>query len=184
MTAAASIAADLAVLRASWQSVRGGWMAARREARALIEHRRVLVDTQAMTRDGMQVVLRTRLRLIGDTQTDVLRGWLDNATVKDLDSTVAIHFQAVEAAIDGWSVARAMERLFARGTAAIGSLAAMAATIERILTTPPTFHAVLINPALWSGVVFALAGSAVRRIVRWRLRVLFRRNPPAAPVHA
>jgi predicted trehalose synthase len=180
----ASVTADLAALRASWQSVRGGWMVARRDARALIEHRRILVDTQAMTPDGMQVVLRTRLRLIGDTQTDVLLGWLDSVTVKDLDSTVAIHFQAVEAAIDGWSVARAMERLLARGTAVIGSLAAMAATIERILTTPPTFHAVLVNPALWTSFAFALTGSAVRCIVRWRLRVLFRRNPPAGLIRA
>jgi hypothetical protein len=66
-----ALGADVAALRASWQTVRGGWAAAVDDARQLIVRRRVLVQTKA----GQQLVLCTRLRLIGDTQTDVSRAW-------------------------------------------------------------------------------------------------------------
>src|SRR5262249_57237535 len=76
----AATQADIAAPQASWHSVRGGGRGARQDAAELIRHRRVLVDTQAMTPDGMRTVLRTRLRLIGDAvRFFVLAGTLGSA---------------------------------------------------------------------------------------------------------
>ena len=179
----AGIAADVAAVRANWSAVRGGWRAARRNARELIAHRRIRVDTSAMTRDGAQVVLRTRLRLIGDTQTDILRSWFETAPSREVQDAITAHFQSVAAAMNGWPVARAMERLLVRFAGVLGIGLSAAAAIQKILITPAPFvlHAVLASWPLWGGLVLALVGNVVRLLIRWRLRALFRRNPFAAP---
>lgn len=182
----AAIVADVAAVRAGWQTVHGGWRAARRDARELIAHRRILVDTPAMTRDGMRVVLRTRLRLIGDTQTDILRSWFETASGNEAQAAVDAHFQSVAAAMSGWAVARAMERLLVRFSGILGGVVSIAAAIQKIVATPSPLlvHAVLTSWALWGGFGFALLGIIIRWFVRWRLRAMFRRNPPAAPAPA
>ncbi len=179
----AAIAADIAALRASWRSVRGGWAAARRDARELIAHRRVLVDTSAMTRNGMQVVLRTRLRLIGDTQTDILRVWFDAAPPSEIEATTNAHFQSLAAAMSGWAAAQAMERLFVQLTWILGAIVGAAAALQKILATPVSdlALALLTNWYLWTGIALPLLGSIIRWILRWRLRAMFRRNPPTVP---
>jgi RNase P/RNase MRP subunit POP5 len=179
----AAIAADVAAVHAGLQTVRGGWRAARCDARELIAHRRILVDTPAMTRNGMQVVLRTRLRLFGDTQTDILRSWLEMAPRTEAQAAIAAHFRSVAAAMGGWSVARAMERVLVRLTGMVGGAVSVAVIIQKILVTPAPLllHTVLSSWALWGGTAFALLGTMVRWFVRWRLRAVFRRNPSAAP---
>jgi hypothetical protein len=182
----ASIAADVAAVRANWRSVRGRWCAARRNARELIAHRRIRVDTSAMTRDGAQVVLRTRLRLIGDTQTDILRSWFETAPAREIEDAIAAHFQSVAAAMNGWPVARAIERLLVRLIGMLGIGLSAGAAVQKILTTPAPFvvHAMLASWPLWGGFVLALLGNVVRLLIRWRLRAMFRRNPPATPAPA
>jgi hypothetical protein len=172
---AASIA-DIAALRASWGSVRGGWRAARQDAKQLLAHRRVLVDTQAMTPNGMQVVLRSRLRLSGDVETDILRAWLDATTPETVAASASEHFQAVAAAMGGWAAALGMERLATRLTIAIGSIAGAAATIRTVLASEPALllHAVLTDWRLLAGFAFASLGVLIRWTLRWRLRSIFR----------
>jgi hypothetical protein len=165
---------DIAALRASWQSVRGGWLAARRDAAELIRHRRVLVDTQAMTPDGMRAVLRTRLRLIGDTETDILRAWLAAAPPEAVAAATAAHFASVAAAAGGWAAAIGMERLAVRFFVLAGTLGGAAAALHRILVTEASqlVDAVLTDWHLWVSVASGLLGGAVRWLVRLRLRAL------------
>ncbi len=168
--------ADLRALRASWGSVRGGWAGARRDARELLRHRRLRVDTAAMTPGGMQVVLRTRLRLSGDTQTDILRGWIDSAAAEVVAATAQSHFQSVSAATGGWAAALGLQRLAIRLAILAGSLASAAATIPHLLAADPAVwpHLVLAQWWLLSGFAFALAAILARWLLRWRLRALFR----------
>ena len=170
----AAILADIGALRSHWSSVRGGWMAARRDAVELVKYRRLRVDTSAMTPDGMAVVLRTRLRLIGDAQTDVLRQWLATATPRSIEQTSAAHFQSVAAALDGWNVARAMERLAARSAWLIGG----GYSVFVLLRTPAAdlLHALWANWHLWAGLALPAIAALTRRVLRWRLRALFRRG--------
>lgn len=171
-----AIGGDLATLRASWQTMRGGWAAAQRDAQALIVQRRVFVETPPMA--GGQAVLRTRLRLIGDTQTDILRPWFEKAAATDLENTTQAHFKSVAAAMEGWNVVRAMESLVVQLTRIAGIGIGAIATVVQLAQTPLPLmlHAVLGNFTLWGGLGFALLGDAVRWGLRWRLRALFRRN--------
>ena len=168
--------ADIAALRASWGSVRGGWRAARQDAKQLLVHRRIMVDTQAMTPNGMQVVLRSRLQLSGDVETDILRAWLDATTPEAVGASTSEHFQAVTAAMCGWAAALGMERLATRLTIAIGSIAGGIATIRTLLVSEPALllHALLTDWRLLAGLAFASSGVLIRWTLRCRLRAIFR----------
>lgn len=172
-----SISADVATLRAGWQTVHGGWFAAVNDLRQLIGHRCVLVKTTAPTRQGEQLVLCTRLRLIGDTQTDVLRAWFETSGATDFHKAMDAHFQAVDATMQGWNVALAaghmllrLTRTIAAGTIAVGEFVNLWGVPSSQL-----FPLVLKDPALWAGAVFGLACEVARLILRWRLRTLLSR---------
>ena len=167
-----SIGADMATLRASWQTVHGGWSKALQDARELILHRRVLVKTTAPVKQGDRLVLCTRLRLIGDTQTDVLRDWLGTAPAKDVAAAMEAHFRAVDAAMEGWNIALAMERVLLRLMSIFGLLVAAAGFVMRLMTAPGLL---LESWLLWFGLALPLLGQAARIILRWRLRMLFAR---------
>jgi hypothetical protein len=66
-----------------------------------IEHRRLQVDTEAQTSNGSCVVLRTRVRLTGDVQTDILRCWLDGTPRQSVEELANRHFRAVADATGG-----------------------------------------------------------------------------------
>jgi hypothetical protein len=182
----ADIKTDIAALRTSWRSVRGGWRAALEDAEQLIAHRRIMVDTQAMLPGGMRVVLRTRIRLSGDTETDILRAWL-NATASDAVAALAsTHFLAVAAATNGLAAAVGMERLVTRFMIAMGTAGGAGTTIWAMLTTKlalliPTL---LTMWALLVPVALAMAGVLVKLILRRRLREMFRRGLSAPPVQS
>jgi hypothetical protein len=171
----AATRADIGALRASWNTVRGGWRAARRDAAELITHRRVLVDTQAMTPDGVRAVLRTRLRLIGDTETDILRGWLATAPPEAVAAAATAHFAAVGAAAGGWAAAVGMERLLMRFLVLAGAFGGAAAALHRIMVTEASqlVDVLLTDWRLWIGVAFGLVGGAGRWLLRLRLRARF-----------
>ncbi|HXA21367.1 MAG TPA: hypothetical protein VNW90_03645 [Acetobacteraceae bacterium] len=182
----ADIRTDIAALRASWGSVRGGWRAARKDAAQLIAHRRIMVDTQAMLPDGMRVVLRTRVRLNGDTETDILRPWLNATTSDSVAALASTHFLAVAAATGGLAAAVAMERLATRFMVAAGTAGGAGTTIWTVLTTKlalliPTL---LTMWALLVPVALAMAGVVVKLILRRRLRGMFRRGLSAPPVRS
>jgi hypothetical protein len=169
-----ALGADVAALRASWQTVRGGWAAAVDDARQLIVRRRVLVQTKA----GQQLVLCTRLRLIGDTQTDVSRAWYESASAADFQQTAQAHFTAVDAAMQGWNVARALGSMLMLLTRTLAAAIILIGELVRLRGTPPSqlLPLLLENPALWLGAALWLVGEMARFILRWRLRALFARG--------
>ena len=172
---AASIA-DIEALRASWGSVRGGWRAARQDTKELLAHRQLQVDTVAMTESGMTVVLRTRIRLNGDTETDILRRWLEAATPAAAKDAAEAHFRAVAAAADGWAAALGMGRIATRLVILLGSVASAAATIRTLLASASgeQIHTHQTNQPLLAGLAFTLVGVLTRSILRLRLRAMFR----------
>jgi hypothetical protein len=146
-----------------------------RKRRKLLAHRRIMIDTQAMLPSGMRVVLRTRVVLSGDTETDILRGWLD-ATPSDAVAALArAHFQVVAAATGRLAAAVGMERLATRSIIVTGTAIGAGTTISTLLTTQLS----LLIPV----VAFALAGVLIRPILRRRLRGMFRRglSTPSVP---
>jgi hypothetical protein len=168
--------ADIQALQASWATVRGGWGAARSDARQLLAHRRIMVETAAAMPDGNQTVLRTRIRLSGDTQTDILRAWIATAPPDAVAATTQAHFQSVAAAMGGFAAALGMERLATRFTMLAGTLASAAATINRLLREDPALWLQVLETHWWllSGLGFALLALIVRWLLRWRLRALVR----------
>lgn len=167
-----SIGADIATLRAGWQTVRGGWPKVWQDARELIVRRRILVKTTAPTKQGDRLVLCTRLRLIGDTQTDVLRDWLGTSPAKDVAMVAEAHFRAVDAAMEGWNIALAMERVLLLLMSYIGLLIAATDLVTQLMTAPSLW---LRSWPLWIGLALPLLGQAARVILRWRLRTLIAR---------
>jgi hypothetical protein len=170
--------ADLRALRDSWGSVRGGWRGARQDAEQLLAHRRLLVDTSAMTQIGAQVVMRTRLRLSGDVQTEILRAWLVAAPAEAVEETVREHFRSVAVAAGGWGAALGLQRIVTRMTIVVGSLGSAASTLWASLHSAPHewLNIVLTHWWLLSGFALALLGGLARWALRLRLRAIFRRG--------
>ena len=134
----------------------------------------------------MRVVLRTRVRLSGDTETDILRAWL-NATTSDAVAALAsTHFLAVAAATSGLAAAVGMERLATRFMIAVGTAGGAGTTIWTLLTTELALliPVLLSSWALLAPVAFAIAGVLVKLILRRRLRGMFRRGLSAPPVRS
>lgn len=167
---------DIRALHASWQTVRGGWAAARSDARQLIYQRRIMIETAAMTAGTKQTVLRTRIRLIGDTQTDILRGWLAETRPAALEQATQAHFESVAAAMGGFAAALAMERLATRLVMLGGALAGVLATLRTMLTAERVqwLHLLLSQWLVLAGSGLVLLAVLFRLLLRWRLRVLFR----------
>jgi hypothetical protein len=168
--------ADIQALRASWATVRGGWGAARSDARQLLAHRRIMVETAAATPNGTQTVLRTRVRLSGDTQTDILRDWFATASPDAVAAATQVHFQSLAAAMGGFAAALGMERLATRFTMLAGTLASAAAMTNRLLREDPALWLHILATHWWllSGLGFALLAMIARWLLRWRLRALVR----------
>ena len=145
-----------------------------------------MVDTQAMLPDRMCVVLRTRVRLNGDTETDILRAWLNATTSDAVAGLASTHFLAVAAATNGLAAAVGMERLATRFVIAVGTAGGAATTIWTLLTTAPALmiSVLLSSWSLRATVAFAIAGVLVKVILRRRLRGMFRRGMSAPPVRS
>jgi hypothetical protein len=178
--------ADVRVLRENWGSVRGGWRAARQDALELVMHRRILVNSHAMTANGMQIVLRTRIRLNGDTETDILRNWLDTVTPPALEASAGAHFRSVAAAVAGFAAAVSMERLVVRAALLIGFALSAIASLRSLLQTEPSrrIGALLDDWILWAALALVLGGILLRVILRWRMRAIFCRNSPGSPTRS
>ena len=172
----ASVIADVNALAAAWGSVRGGWRAAWRDASQFLSYRRVLVDTEAPTREGVRVVLRTRVRLTGDVQTDILRSWLNGTPPALVDELVRRHFSSVAAAVQGWFVVPAGIRLGSLCTVALGIIPGSAYSIRLALRAEwqMLISALLLNWWVLSGIAVAVFGFLLRRILRLWLQWKFR----------
>jgi len=160
--------ADARILLAAWRSAPGGWRRAWRDAVAFMARRQVLVETK----DGPAIVLRTRLRLDGDVQTDILRRWLD-ATPRDaVEGLARRHFQSVSDAMRGWPAVRAMVRLGTQLLVTLGAVASLGSAIETWLRVgwSSLLAALLADWWTTSGIAVAVLASVLRPVVRWWLR--------------
>jgi hypothetical protein len=172
----ASLIADISALAATWSSARGGWRAAWRDAAQFLAHRRLLVDTRAQTREGGQVVLRTRVRLNGDVQTDVLRCWLNDAPRQSIEELAKTHFQSIAVAARGWSTVLAGIRLGSLFTVAVGAIPGSASAIRLALQAEweSLIPAVLTDWWVLSSIAIAAVGFLLRRALllwlRWKFR--------------
>jgi hypothetical protein len=173
---AASVVADVNALATAWGSVRGGWRSAWRDASQFLSHRRALIDTEAPTQEGVRVVLRTRMRLTGDVQTDILRSWLNGTSPAFVDELVRSHFSSVAAAVQGWSVVPAGIRLGSLCTVALGIIPGSAYSIRLALRAEwqMLISALLLNWWVLSGIAIAVFGFLLRRILRLWLQWKFR----------
>jgi hypothetical protein len=172
----ASLIADFNVLVAAWSSARGGWRTAWRDAAQFLAHRRVLVDTRAEIRAGRRVVLRTRVRLNGDVQTDVLRCWLNDAPRQSIEELSRTHFQSVAFAARGWSAVLAGIRLGSLFTVAMGAIPGGASVFQLALQAgwQALIPAVLTNSWVLSSIAIAAFGFLLRRVLRLWLRWKFK----------
>lgn len=172
----ASVKTDVSALAAAWRSARGGWRAAWRDAAQLLSHRRIVIDTEAQTRDGPRVVLRTRVRLSGDVQTDILRCWLYGAPRETVEPLITAHFQSVGDAAKGWSAVPAGVRAASLLGVAAGMIPASAFTIRLAFQGQwhTIYSALLTNWWLLSSIGITGAGVLLRWPVRFWLRRKFR----------
>jgi hypothetical protein len=171
----ASLIADVRAASSAWNSGRGGWRATWRGALKFVRQHHITVETRV----GTQVVLRTRIRLTGDVQTDIVRTWLNTAaTGPELRDTANSHFRSVAAAVHGWAVLGAHIRLVSDAFIAAGSLTAFVSAWRNL----PAFewHAflalVLSQAWLLAGVITAIVGLGIRKGAAFWLRRLFRRS--------
>jgi hypothetical protein len=172
----ASLVSDFKALAAAWNSIRGGWRGAWRDTVQLLARRRILVDTHAQTRNGMRVVLRTRVRLTGDVQTDILRCWLYDTPGPSIEALSKTHFQFVADAARGWSAVSAIVRLGSQVIVASGAIVGIPSAVRssRQAGWESLVPALLTNWWVVSGIAAAALGFLVRRVVRVWLRKKFR----------
>ena len=160
--------ADVKILLAAWRSAPGGWRRAWRDAAAIVTRRQVLVETT----DGPAIVLRTRLRLDGDVQTDILRRWLDATPREAVEGLATRHFQSVGDAMRGWPAVRAMVRLGTQLLVTLGAVAGLGSAIETWFRVgwSSLLAALLADWWTMSGIAVAVLASVLRPVVRWWLR--------------
>lgn len=161
---------DIRALRAGWHSVTADH-AAHQAFEDLISRRRIKVETQAVTRDGMQVVLSTTLWLSGDAQTDIRREWLAETRAAAFQATLDEHFGAVTKALGGWPAVLALERLAVRCMALAGMGLGVGSTISHALTADlSTLPRVLVNDTRFIvGLAACVIAALARRGIRFRL---------------
>ena len=168
----ASLIANLKAAAEGWSTVRGGWRSAWRDAGELIAHRRVMVET----RDGVRLVLRSRMRLNGDVQTEILRSWVESAPRPAIEALAKAHFRSLAAAAGGWRVVDALCSLASQLAVLIGAVLWFASVVRAAFETGWGSLLPLLLANRWSisGLVIAALGmlfrSALRIWVRWQLR--------------
>jgi hypothetical protein len=170
-----SLIADVRTAISAWNSVRGGWRAAWRDAVELVRQRQITVKTWV----GAEVVLRTQIRLTGDTQTDIVRTWLNAAAAgPEFRDTANFHFQSVAAAVHGWAVLGAHVRLTSHTLVAAGTLTTLVSAWGNLptLNWQSVFGLLLSQPWLLAGVTTALVGVGIRKGVAFWLRRHFGRG--------
>jgi len=174
----------LASLRQDWRRIiasigtlRGGWQAAWHHAREFAASRRIVVHSLSPSDGGPQLVLRTRVRLNGDVQTDVLASWLRSTPDATVQALTAAHFREVAAATASWPASTALARLGSK----------LLVVVAVAMWVVPAIHhgasgwrmlaaSLLADWRVWFGLVTATVGVALRVVLRFWLRHQFRRG--------
>jgi hypothetical protein len=164
------VTSDVLVLRGAWDSVRGGWRGALREANILIASRCAIVDTSGQTANGKHVVLRTRIWIDGDFQTDVL--WSAEIASPIIDA----HFRAVWAVAGSLLVQAALKRLVTLGVVWSGTLLCVVMPMYRIIAVGfiQEAQAVILDRRIWAGLAFVVSGLTTHWALTLRTRRMFR----------
>lgn len=171
----ASLRRDWRRITASIGTLRGGWRATWRHAREFAASRRIVVHSLSPSDGGPQLVLRTRVRLNGDVQTDVLASWLRSTPDATVQALTAAHFREVAAATASWPALAALARLGSKllvvVTVAMWAVSAIqhGASGWRMLAV-----SLLADWRVWFGLVTATVGVTLRVALRLWLRCHFR----------
>jgi hypothetical protein len=135
----------------------------------LAERRSILVQTEVATEGGNQLVLRTRIRIIGDTQTDVLRLWMQRANPDTAQATIHAHFKAVAARTGDLGSLRTL----ARAVHACSWLGLAALTVKPVWPVLETQDWTNLLPTVLEHWPWPLAGivlPVMHRVGGWVLR--------------
>jgi hypothetical protein len=165
-----STIADVKILLTAWRSAPGGWRRAWRDAAAMMTHRQVLVETT----DSATIVLRTRVRLNGDVQTEILQRWLEGTPRDAIEGLTRRHFQSVGEAMRGWPAIRAMVRLGTQLLATVGAFAGLGSAIATWLRMGWSELLAALLADWWT--LSGIALMALAPVLRWAVRVWLRRK--------
>jgi len=159
---------------ADFQAVRAGWRQAWSEARRIAAGRPMVVATRGP--DGISQ-LRSRLSIGGHAETHILRSWFTSADPQDIAARVAQHFETVRRSFGGLGALLALQRLLQRLIVLAGALIAALPSLVRLVRAPPRswLDVLLAHPWLWLGLGMMLAGVVLRIVLRWTVRLAFRR---------
>src|SRR5215469_14458380 len=173
------IAADVRAVAAAWSARGGNAPNAAENLSTLLTRRQLVIDTSGPVGDRTDIVLRTRLRLSGDSETDILRDWLQNTPSADVETLCTAHFRSVAAAAALSPVIGAVIRLATDLAVMMGSVGGIVAIVRELLREGwrALGPALLANWGLAAGVILAITAMALRMLLRsWlrqKLRALF-----------
>lgn len=166
------IAADARAVAAAWSARGDNAPNAASNLSSLLIQRRLVIDTNGPVGDRTEIVLRTRLRLSGDSETDIRRDWLQTTPRADVENLCGAHFRAVTAATSLSPVIGAVIRLATDLAIVTGTVGGIAAVVRELLREGwrALGPALLANWGLAAGVILSVTGVALRILLRTWLR--------------
>jgi hypothetical protein len=166
------IAADARAVAAAWSARGSNAPNATKNLSTLLIQRRLVIDTSGPVGGRTEIVLRTRLRLSGDSETDILRDWLQTTPSTDVETLSAAHFRSVAATTSLSPVIGAAVRLITDLAIMMGTVGGIVAMVRELLREGWRVlgPALLANWGLAAGVILTTTGVALRILLRTWLR--------------
>ena len=170
-----SVRRDCRSIAAAFAANRDGRLGFWRHARELAHARRIMIHSLSSPARGSQLVLRTRVRLNGDVQTDILASWANAVPQAEAQDLIAAHFRGVAAATLGWPAVTAMARLGSK-LLLVAGIAAWALSLRHawLAGGRALLDALLSDGAFWFGVITLGIGTLLRTALRLWFRRRFR----------
>lgn len=169
-----SLRAAIADLRTAWQTKDGGWRAIWRNVTQLLTERRLIVETAAVLPAGPRTVLRTQVRLTGDVQTDILRGWWQGTECRSREAVIETHFRDLSAALRAWPAMTGLLRLVVVLLVLPGGGTGLTSAFRTAVRGEwASLPAALVSDRI---VVFGAALAAGGILLRWLVRLFLRRR--------
>lgn len=173
----ASVKEDCRRIAASFISIRGSRQATWRHARELAASRRILVQSLSPSDAGPQLVLRTRVRLNGDVQTDILASWLLSTPQAAVQALTAAHFREVAAATASWPALAALANLSSKLFVVVSITMWTISGIQHGIGEWRVLAASLVTDwRVWFGLVTVTCSLVLRMALRFWFRRHFRRG--------
>ena len=173
----ASLRRDWRRITASIGTLRGGWRATWRHAREFAASRRIVVHSLSPSDGGPQLVLRTRVRLNGDVQTDILASWLLSTPQTAVQALTAAHFREVAAATASWPALAALANLSSKLFVVVSITMWTISGIQHGIGEWRVLAASLVTDwRVWFGLVTVTCSLVLRMALRFWFRRHFRRG--------